>query len=230
MTEVPGIYAKIHKILGELGVAKGGVLPSNMGGKPYITAVDLNKEVKDLFVEHKLIIVPSEQIDDSTFIDINNRAYVQLFIAGEYEIIDIEDGSSITIRGTGDGMAIATSVASNIASTNALKNALLRTFLVTEQSSEDAAKTTVDDGEAQPVKSRTASDAERIADAKRKVGAIVNADTNSFDSEKVNAVGDKLTGSAPGKRKWSADDYEKILAEVQRLVDQEAKSGEVAEV
>lgn len=136
----PHVHTAIANILNTLGVAKGGVLPSNMGGKPYITAVDVAKEVKAQFVENNLIFLPQETIFKHEEIVNKDRINVLISITGEYTFVSIEDGSSVTVSGTGDGLAGGTAVASNIASTNALKNALLRTFLITEQSVEDAAK------------------------------------------------------------------------------------------
>jgi len=138
--KTPHVHTAIANILKTLGVAKGGVLPSNMGGKPYITAVDVSREVKSQFVENDLIFLPSETIYKHEAVIHKDRVNVLISITGEYTFVSIKDGSSVTVSGTGDGMANGTAVASNIASTNALKNALLRTFLITEQSVEDAAK------------------------------------------------------------------------------------------
>lgn len=141
----PHVHTAVANILNSLGVAKGGVLPSNMGGKPYITAVDVAREVKSQFVENNLIFLPRETIFQHKEVINKDRINVLISITGEYTFVSTEDGSSVTVSGTGDGMAGGTAVASNIASTNALKNALLRTFLITEQSVEDAAKNGVED-------------------------------------------------------------------------------------
>lgn len=138
--DVPEVYTALLAILAELSVAKNGTLPSNMGGKPYLTAVDVARETKTLFVQHDLIIVPNERIHNHETITHKDRINVLISIEGEYRIVSTRDGSDVTITGVGDGLAGGTAVASNIASTNALKNALLRTFLITEQSVEDAAK------------------------------------------------------------------------------------------
>lgn len=136
----PHVHEAIASILESLSVAKGGVLPGNMGGKPYITAVDASAEVKRKFVENNLIFLPNEAIFQHKEIINKDRINVLISITGTYTIISTRDGSSVTVSGTGDGLAGGTAVASNIASTNALKNALLRTFLITEQSVEDSAK------------------------------------------------------------------------------------------
>lgn len=140
MGEAKKVYEGIANTLQHLSVEKNGTLPSNMGGKPYITAHDIAAEVKRKFVENNLIFLPSETVVKHENILANNRLQVSIVVSGEYTIVSTEDGSSVTISGTGDGLATGTAVASNIASTNALKNALLRTFLITEQSVEEAAK------------------------------------------------------------------------------------------
>lgn len=144
MTTVPAVYTALAKILNEMGVSKNGVLPSNLGGKPYITAVDLSAEVKKHFVANNLIILPRETEKKHETIINSNRVMVAIVIEGEYTVFSTVDGSSDVIKGVGDGLATGTAVASNIASTNALKNALLRTFLVTEASTEESGKATQD--------------------------------------------------------------------------------------
>lgn len=140
LIETPHVYEALGLILYNLRVEKGGVLPGNMGGKPYITAVDASAEVKRQFVKNKLIFLPNEEVIANEHIIHKDRLSIRILIRGSYTIVSTVDGSQVTVSGTGDGLATGTAVASNIASTNALKNALLRTFLITEQSVEDAAK------------------------------------------------------------------------------------------
>lgn len=146
---IPEVYTSMLNILSKLGVAKNGVLPGNMGGKPYITAVDVSREVKTLFVEEKLIVLPSERVVNHETIILKDRINVAIAIEGTYTFVSTKDGSTATVTGVGDGLAGGTAVASNIASTNALKNGLLRTFLITEQSAEDAAKNGPEDAPAE---------------------------------------------------------------------------------
>lgn len=141
------VITAMSKILAAMSVPKGATLPQNMGGKPYITAVDLALEAKRQFVEHGLIFVPNEQRLEYQVFNDNGRKSVFIVIAGEYSLISTVDKSQLKISGIGDGIAQGSAVASNIASTNAMKNALLRAFMVTEQSAEDAAKTGIPDGE-----------------------------------------------------------------------------------
>lgn len=139
--KIPHVHQAMLKILTSMSVAKGGVLPGNMGGKDYITAPDLSAEAKRQFVENGIVMIPSEKIYDFEIVPRGDRApSIIVSIEGYYHLYSTVDGSSVLISGVGDGMAQGTSVASNIASTNALKNALLRTFLITEQSVEDQAK------------------------------------------------------------------------------------------
>lgn len=138
--DTPHVYGALANILKNLSVAKGGVLPGNMGGKSYITAVDASAEVKRQFVENDLIFLPNEEVIENEHFIHKDRVSIRIVIRGVYTIVSTVDGSSVTVSGVGDGLATGTAVASNIGSTNALKNALLRTFLITEQSVEDAAK------------------------------------------------------------------------------------------
>lgn len=138
--EVPHVYKALAEILKNLSVEKNGTLPGNMGGKPYITAVDAAAETKRQFVANGLVFLPSEEVIKHETIQFKERLNVTIVVTGTYTIVSTVDGSSVTVSGTGDGLATGTAVASNIASTNSLKNALLRTFLITEQSVEDAPK------------------------------------------------------------------------------------------
>ena len=53
------VYEGVANTLKHLSVEKNGVLPGNMGGKPYITAHDIAAEVKRKFVENNLIFLPA---------------------------------------------------------------------------------------------------------------------------------------------------------------------------
>lgn len=166
--EVPEVYKALAEILKNLSVAKGGTLPGNMGGKPYITAVDASAEVKRQFVANDLIFLPNEEVVKHENLTVGNSLKVAIVIRGEYTIISTKDASQVAISGTGDGLATGTAVASNIASTNALKNALLRAFLITEQSVEDAAK----NGEQPTAGEKQASAAQqRVANAQTRPAA-----------------------------------------------------------
>ena len=138
--EVPHVHTALAEILKHLSVEKNGQLPGNMGGKAYITAVDISAEVKRQFVANSLIFLPDEEVIKHETVMHKDRINTAIVIRGTYTILSTKDGSSVTVSGTGDGLATGTAVASNIGSTNALKNALLRTFLITEQSVEDASK------------------------------------------------------------------------------------------
>lgn len=138
--QAPHVYTALARILSALSVEKNGQLPANMGGKAYISAVDLSLEVKRQFVENHLILVPNEAVERHEIIQDGARKSVFIVIRGEYQVVSTEDSSTVTISGIGDGIAVGSAVAANIGSTNALKNALLRTFLVTEQSVEDEGK------------------------------------------------------------------------------------------
>lgn len=137
--KVPHVHQAILKILGEIGVEKNGELPANMGGKPYITAADLAKEIKKALHAEGVIALPFEHESRKEIIN-GSRLIVTVSIEAQYTLISTKDGSEETIRGVGDGVAQGSAVASNIASTNAFKNAFLRAFLITEQSVEEYAK------------------------------------------------------------------------------------------
>lgn len=205
---VPKVYTALAEVLKSLSVAKGGVLPGNMGGKAYITAVDASAEVKRQFVDNNLIFLPNEEVIRHENLYNNNRLQVSIVITGTYTIVSTEDASSVVISGTGDGLATGTAVASNIASTNALKNALLRAFLITEQSVEDASKNG-DQGALVPAPSANQA---KIDNAK-KPAASSAANLNDLNTKIRGYIGDdeakkadvndrlgKLPGDAVAKR------------------------------
>lgn len=209
--EVGAVYGAVAAILSSLSVEKNGDLPSNMGGKPYITAVDLALEVKRQFVANNLIIVPNERVIKHENL-VSNRTTVSIVIEGTYEIVSTVDGSSVTISGVGDGLAIGTAVASNIASTNALKNALLRFLLVTEQSTEDAAKQGTPEEVEAPVKGEPKL---TVEDYKTKISEHIQNPDSPYDSAIVNAIGDRIAGSTPNNRKWTLTHYKGILKAIE---------------
>lgn len=191
--EVAHVYTALAKILKHLSVEKNGTLPGNMGGKAYITAVDISAEVKRQFVENDLIFLPDERVIEHETIQFKDRLNVTIVVKGTYTIASIVDGSSVTVSGTGDGLATGTAVASNIASTNALKNALLRTFLITEQSVEDQSKNgeeTIQNSATQRARQAPARPATKEHPDKVKVREWIG--TNSARRDQANAASDKF--------------------------------------
>jgi len=197
--KVAAVYTAIANVLSALSVEKGGSLPSNMGGKSYITAADLNSEIKRQFVENNLILLPTErETSKQVLVDTNGKKTVTISVEGRYMVVSTVDGSSAEVGGVGDGLAMSTSVSANIASTNALKNALLRTFLVTEQSVEDAAKNGVPDSApeavAVPVKETTATvkaDITQLLDT-RDAATIKLKGNEFFETEDANGWSNDL--------------------------------------
>lgn len=197
MAETQHVYTALGKILKDMSVEKGGQLPSNMGGKPYITAVDLSSEAKRQFVSNDLILLPSERIIKHEIVQSGNRNAVVIGIEGTYTIASTKDGSSVTVGGAGDGLAIGTAVASNIASTNALKNALLRTFLVTEQSVEDQAKAGIGDVPAEAP--RSVGQQKSLKTLTDEVKEIIGNPESGYEATDINALGTKISNGDP---KW----------------------------
>lgn len=179
MTEnnTPKVYAAIHKVLKALQVDKGGMLPGNMGGKAYMTAEDISNEVKRLFVANNLILQSNEEVVTDSVADLGDKKMrFQTTIKGTYSAIHIEDGSTMSFSGTGQGLATGTAVAANIASTFALKNALQRQFLISEDSVER-------DGQAEqapPKQSQAQATAAKAAPVKRPTKASDTANTEAF--------------------------------------------------
>lgn len=134
--KVPHVIAALGKILKDIGVEKKGILPSNMGGSPYIRANDLFSAVRDANNEQGLILLPSETVTNHR----HEAGQTHVVIRGEYTFYSTKDGSSVTISGTGDGLARNTAIASNVASTNAEKNALMRLILTGESGTDEQAK------------------------------------------------------------------------------------------
>jgi len=203
--KVPHVYKALGVILSNLSVEKNGTLPQNMGARPYITAVDLNLEIKRQFVENGLIILPSEHIHEyKEIVGSTGKVTILIVIEGTYEIVSTVDSTSVTVSGVGDGLAQGSAVASNIASTNALKNALLRTFLVTEQSVDEASKQEVVTGPPVAEKPTALADAQKTLDGLKieianllvKNGTVASTD----DGAGIKAAGDTFFDGRPG---WS---------------------------
>ena len=182
-TKIPEVYTALANVLSNLSVEKNGVLPGNMGGKPYITAVDVAAEVKRLFVANNLIFLPDEKVVHQETRESNNRLQLIITITGSYTIVSTVDGSNVVISGTGDGLSTGTAVAANIASTNALKNALLRAFLITEQSVEDAGR-----NEAAPGQAPAQNAAQRKVETARAVAKPVDGELNALKAKVREAI------------------------------------------
>lgn len=221
----PKIHEAMLAVLGELGVAKNGALPSNMGGKPYITAADVAKEVKTLLVANGAFVLPHEKVvKHEILVSAQGRQTVAVVVEGEYTFVSAEDGSSVTVQGVGDGLATGTAVASNIASTNALKNAMLRTFMITEQSVEEQAKNGI--GDEQP-ESRAVTAAQKGATTKSKpmagvaveelqqaIRAAWESREGEGDSGYV-AFGNKITGLEPSQWTTNVTELQKVLKAIE---------------
>lgn len=214
--EVPHVYKALAEILKSLSVGKNGVLPGNMGGKPYITAVDAAAETKRQFVANNLIFLPDEEVIKHETIIHKDRLNIAIVIKGTYTIVSTVDGSRVVVSGTGDGLATGTAVASNIGSTNALKNALLRTFLITEQSVEDASKAGVPDEPSNPVQRKIdnarkapAKPASNGTSARDKI-RIEYIESGKVDKDTVN----KMIQAA--KTEGKGDAFEAVLKKLEK--------------
>lgn len=139
--KVPHVHTALAEIVKSLEVEKTGTLPGNLGGKKYAPAPAVAQAVKEMFAEKDLLLLTNETVVSNENLVVKDRLSIHIVVTGTYDIVSLEDGSSVTVSGTGDGLATATAVAANIASTNAQKNALLRTLLISEQSVEDASHT-----------------------------------------------------------------------------------------
>lgn len=139
MTAIPHVLTALVEVFKTLSVDKNGILPSNMGKGAYMTAEDINAAVRGEFAKNNLLVFSNEVETKHETITYKERLNFATSITGTYTIVSAVDGSERTISGVGHGLATGTAVAANIASTFALKNALLRTFLVAEQSVENAA-------------------------------------------------------------------------------------------
>lgn len=213
----PHINRAYLSILKDISVDKNGVLPSNMGGKPYIAAVDVAKEVKALLVKNDVISVPRETEVRKELVLQGNRLLITTTIEAEYDLISTIDGSILTIRGVGDGVATGSAVASNIASTNAFKNAFLRALLITEQSVEDDAKKGIPEPEKENRAVANAKGAtkeqgsDEVGSARQAVKAAA-ASAGLSDQGYIN-WGKSMTGGAAG---WvsDVDTLKKLASEI----------------
>lgn len=139
--KTPHVHTALAEIVKSLVVEKTGTLPGNLGGKKYAPAPAVAQAVKELFAKNDLLLLTEEKVVSNENLVVKDRLSIHIIVTGTYTIISLKDGSSVTVSGTGDGLATATAVAANIASTNSQKNALLRTLLISEQSVEEASMT-----------------------------------------------------------------------------------------
>lgn len=155
------------EILSVFSVEKDGMLPTNMGGKGYVSAPNLFKNIKTEFANRGLIVYPTERYIDYEVVPRGDRApTIVVAVEGTYRIVSTKDGSSEIIGGVGDGMGQGNSVASNIASTNALKNAVMRFVLGAESGLEAEAKGDNEPAEPKP-EARAVTTAKQGATQKR---------------------------------------------------------------
>lgn len=136
--KVPHVYTALLEVTRKIEVEPDGTLPGNMGGKGYASATAVTDHVKKLFVDLDLFLIANEEVVTSEQRELKERITQYIVVRGEYQIVSAQDGSTVTISAIGNGQATGTAVAANIASTFALKNALLRTFMISDQSAEDA--------------------------------------------------------------------------------------------
>ncbi len=229
---VPAVYTGIAAILAELGVKKNGQLPTNMGGKSYIAAVDVSAEIKILLVKHGLVVLPNERLIKHEAIQANNRITIATAIEGEYTFVSTVDGSVAKVTGVGDGLANGNAVSSNIASTNAMKNAMLRTFMITEQSAEDQAKNGVDESPAAQPKAIAAAQGGSTQAAKPASSTAVadlQAEIKAAVAEVAEATGATPNYAAIGKRLFGDKDPNwATKVDSLKAVLKAVQSGEVA--
>lgn len=227
MTEnnTPKVFAAIHKVLKALQVDKNGELPSNMGGKSYATAEAVSNGVKNLFVENNLILEANEELADISTPDFGDKKSRFLVTTrGTYRAIHIEDGSSISFSGLGQGLATGTAIATNISSTFALKNALQRQFLISEDSVErdgqmEQAPPKQNSAQQQAAKATAPAAPKKLTgangEAQKRVAAKMEDGT--YDRERVTALNAKIAQSL-GKSKGD------VMVELEKALE----AGEVA--
>ena len=220
MVETPKVFGAILNVMRDVLFEADGTLPGNMGGKKYISAVEQASKVKDEFVKNNLILVPNEvNLKHEVIVDAGRKTIFTV-TRGEYQIVHVEDGSSVTFSGIGEGTANSTAIASNIASTFALKNALQRLLFSTEAALEDkgleappasAAKAT-------PPESRAAAAATGEATANTVKGEIMVL-LKTKNKNEVVAKGNEFFGA-------DIPDWAKSLTDLQKW-KQHLTTGEV---
>lgn len=229
------IFKAIHNVLKHLTVAKNGTLPGNLGGKPYQTAEDISNEVKNQLVKNNVIVEASEDVVKVESPDYGDKKMrFMITVQGSYRLIHIEDGSSLTIKGIGQGLGTGVATAASVASTFALKSALLRTFLISESGVEQDGNTEQappkQNSAQQQAAKATEGDYARTAKAtpaapKKLTGANGEAqkrvaakmEDGTYDRERVTALNAKIAQSL-GKSKGD------VMVELEKALE----AGEVA--
>jgi len=130
MSTVPGIYKKLHAIMGEANyIQKSG--ENKFHGYKYASEADIKDKLHGLFVKHGVVFNVS--IANQLSVQIHNTskgaAQYRTTVTLAYRFIDVEDGS--TMEGTFEGAGVdGEDKGVYKATTGALKYCLTTTFVI----------------------------------------------------------------------------------------------------
>lgn len=108
---------------------------------------DVFNSLNPLFKEHKIITTRSNLITERNvrLVEKNgkNKEYVEVFIQADYNFVSLEDGSTITTTGFGEGQDTSGGdKASSMATSNAYKYVIFEMFNIASQEQQDSDQVT----------------------------------------------------------------------------------------
>lgn len=94
------VYKKLHDVMNGLEKIDTSIMEFGRTKYAYLSENAITPEVKKLFLEHGLVIIPTHTMFESNEVGDNIHAIVTIV----YEIVDIDDGSTLSVTGIGEGM------------------------------------------------------------------------------------------------------------------------------
>lgn len=211
------IHKKLANIRAEFEVEKEGILPENKGGKEYWRAEDLVAKARDLFNQHGIVTtirnLKAEHRGDIVGEGANARYRPNLFLQGEFVLIDTEDGAEFTIEVIGEGSDVGGDSSSPKAMTQFRKIALLHLFYVSEPGMDSDFQASKDDAEHSTEVQPSLAPSLDVEAMRAKVKEYING--NAERNKVISEAGREASGGR-SMSEWSNDAA--VLAEVIKTV------------
>ena len=207
------IYKKLAQVRAEFEVSKDGVLPDNKGGKEYWRAEDLVQKARELFDAHGIVTtirnLKAEHRGDIVGDGANARYRPNLFLQGEFVLIDTENGDEFAIEVIGEGSDVGGDSSSPKAMTQFRKIALLHLFYVSEPGMDSDFHASKDEAEHSTDVQVSLAPSLDVEAMRAKVKNYINGDSER--NAKVAEAGREASGGK-SMSEWSNDPQ--VLAEV----------------
>lgn len=207
------VLKKLAEIRKHFEVEKEGVLPENKGGKDYWRAEDLVQKARVLFDQYGIVTtirnLRATHNGAMSGEGANARYRPNLFLQGEFVLIDAEDGSEFVIEVVGEGSDIGGDSSSPKAMTQFRKQALLHLFYVSEPGMDSDFTASKDEAEYSDSAQASLAPSENVESMRSKIKNFIGSDKDK--GARVNTIGAEVSGGQP-MSDWSND--ADVLAEV----------------